>query len=849
MRSWRTDLALAALGLSLAGSSAAADPLADVDESFDSIPYSITVTARDPMPFIHADAGTWIVEDTVTDHPECTSRSDAVILVISRRYSAERALALDGLPTESACKDKVSATLEERGDLNPGFGRAITPDTTLSFREKGGLYFDPDPGQSGCSDPPCGDTISILLRDNHGNELVYVLQRDINREFDNPLPPEAAAGHYREILLDPLDAFYERDLLADFSGMSGFVADGALLESIQLRSQHGDARFYELHVGTPHGTLRSAQIILDRRDKVHVIGGRGLDPSFPTVVLTHGWKPLEDPTDPFELGFVPLHIVNSAKKGIAAGEVPGVNFVTFQWAGAYAPGGTNAPTVEDRASAEQAALAAGSTLSEQLRSLLGPSYSAPLHMLGHSYGALAIAAAASAVSPPLKVDQLTILDGPEREDLFHFLLARGARPNGSEVRYVDNFYADRDDPVLYSVFGDPIRGAAENGGELFFETAHEDQFLSRYDDIMSGDDWVSAATHPKGFAKRPRPRQWAPPPVTSNLAPSPLNDLAGWQATAPFTSASVPSPGGSLSGMLLAPDFFSPLDLRKMVGSIAQSVSVGRHDRILEFEAQFLEAGPDDEFELRFGDRLIASRTVAQVGSNLFRVVASLGDFEGATDTLKLTVTIRYPFTGQLFMTHFQTFGAAPSAAAAKCGSAQLGAEGALLAAELKCASTWVKNPSKDPQQTRLASCEAAAQRRFAKAWDKALARGECGVDAAASEVTSRLDASAADLDELATSGENPSDPHDRALRSSLLASVAKFCSASLSAYGKNVSKPDAPALETALRKADQTLLDKLGAAIASAAAKGTSYGGAPPPEILAGAKSTVTSAVDATAP
>ncbi len=95
---------------------------------------------------------------------------------------------------------------------------------------------------------PDFDNISLLLKDNNGNYLLYVLQR----------PPGAVpsvrkpkvANRYREIFLDPAAGSYRRNLFADFQTIPGFYPPKAKITLIEFRvDQHGSAILDDLVIG------------------------------------------------------------------------------------------------------------------------------------------------------------------------------------------------------------------------------------------------------------------------------------------------------------------------------------------------------------------------------------------------------------------------------------------------------------------------------------------------------------------------------------------------------------------------------------------------------------------------
>jgi hypothetical protein len=95
---------------------------------------------------------------------------------------------------------------------------------------------------------PDFDNISLFLRDNNGNYLLYVLQRFPGAGPSVPKPK--LANRYREIFLDPAAGSYRRNLFADFQTIPGFYPLKAKIIYIAFRvDQHGSAILDDLVIG------------------------------------------------------------------------------------------------------------------------------------------------------------------------------------------------------------------------------------------------------------------------------------------------------------------------------------------------------------------------------------------------------------------------------------------------------------------------------------------------------------------------------------------------------------------------------------------------------------------------
>jgi hypothetical protein len=207
-----------------------------------------------PGDLIDADEGFWFVGDTISEFPECgeTPQSAEILTV-----DGNRALYLLSVESFSDCADDVWIALTEFDSFNPGFGIPLRPGATISFEEVGELV-DPQlhDGGSNCLFPPCFDNVSLLLSDNNGNILAYVLQR-LPEAVPN-VPNENFGDTYREIFLDPEAIAYQRDLFTDFQTIPTFDPAGAEVVYIEFRvDELGWAILDNLFIdsGVPVGTV------------------------------------------------------------------------------------------------------------------------------------------------------------------------------------------------------------------------------------------------------------------------------------------------------------------------------------------------------------------------------------------------------------------------------------------------------------------------------------------------------------------------------------------------------------------------------------------------------------------
>jgi hypothetical protein len=192
---------------------------------------------------ISADAGLWAVRDVVT----CVATPNRAEILSSE---GDQALKLTSNNSHTSCSDRVSVLLGATDSANLWSGVAIATNTVISFDEVGQLC---NPALHSASKGslilPAYDNISVILIDNNGNTLVYVLQRYPAATAN--LSAAGSAQTYREILLDPVAIKYQRNLFTDFMTIPAFKPTGATVQSIELRvDAHGSAIFDNLTIGS-----------------------------------------------------------------------------------------------------------------------------------------------------------------------------------------------------------------------------------------------------------------------------------------------------------------------------------------------------------------------------------------------------------------------------------------------------------------------------------------------------------------------------------------------------------------------------------------------------------------------
>ncbi len=194
--------------------------------------------------FLGGDAGFWALTDGYT----CgTTPHKATILTLDD----DHALMLTSVDSGSSCSDRVSVKLSADNKSAPWTGIGINADTVISFDEVGKLCsagLHATVSKDG-SDLPAYDNVSLVLTDNNGNVLVYVLQRYAQAAAN--LSATNVRGTYQEIFLDTKAIKYQRNLYTDFLSIPAFKADGAMLKSIEFKiDAHGMAILDNLTIGS-----------------------------------------------------------------------------------------------------------------------------------------------------------------------------------------------------------------------------------------------------------------------------------------------------------------------------------------------------------------------------------------------------------------------------------------------------------------------------------------------------------------------------------------------------------------------------------------------------------------------
>ena len=175
----------------------------------------------DPPAQIRGSEGNWYLSATITvadntpHYAEVVGDGDAkCVKVVSNRSNTDKA-------------DNIWLWWDKRLSGKTQ-SIPITPDTRVSFAEEGELHGSPESigwGTDNCGVLTCG--ICFVVADANGNGVTYRLQRPTDAW-------EHTSAHHVEILVEPVDGVYSRNLYEDFSRIPAFDPNDAVIQYMGL---------------------------------------------------------------------------------------------------------------------------------------------------------------------------------------------------------------------------------------------------------------------------------------------------------------------------------------------------------------------------------------------------------------------------------------------------------------------------------------------------------------------------------------------------------------------------------------------------------------------------------------
>ena len=333
------------------------------------------------------------------------------------------------------------------------------------------------------------------------------------------------------------------------------------------------------------------------------------DRTKPTVIITHGLQEDLSPSVSLPPGWV-----TSMRDAILARTGGAVNVVVFVWPDAYRG-------LPEFRKVKATAYGKGPELANLLESLMGSSYTQPIHFIGHSYGNIVNAEAIGALTQKGKtVTHVTILDAPSApitgvgSSYFADTLSVG------KVTWVDNYFGTVN-PLTH---GEAINGAynVELGG-----ASHPDVHAFYEATIRAGGPFqgFEFSREAGGFDSHPLPSTWSPgtaPTVTREISPT----LPSWFTVGDVAVSTPPfAPRPSVlyaenSNASFFGDLFIP-DLAKY----------------LTFELEFGDL-IDGDFFSAFIDDIPLFMLLGQPGLDAFSGFLPIDGFAGAVHRLSFTL-------------------------------------------------------------------------------------------------------------------------------------------------------------------------------------------------------------------
>ncbi len=373
-----------------------------------------------------------------------------------------------------------------------------------------------------------------------------------------------------------------------------------------------------------------------------------IDPSLPTVVITHGWQPADvlSPALPQWVIDMGQEISNRCVLAGLPANASGqrVNIIRYYWQEAFK---LNLLT-STRFTRNH-----GSALARQLKSpgILGASYDKKLQFIGHSLGSLVNAYAVFDLRG-WNVEQFTILDAPLAAPsvdqwLFHRYLP------SDRVKWVDNYYGTSTAPPAAA--GGSISGAAPSGGlpVNFNHSGVHDFYHNTIVNAASSQGFYYSFLLPN-FESRPQPQRWTPPPaplyqgMLGVFTDGPELIWYGLETVGGVVTWPLYWIGNQLqySVALTKPSNANPLinksgSPQSGAGADGDGLSAAI-DLVIPLDAQYLtfkflctESGPGDWLTATFNDNLLMSfRADSFTGTNFQTATMSVSNYAGQAGQL-----------------------------------------------------------------------------------------------------------------------------------------------------------------------------------------------------------------------
>ena len=185
---------------------------------------------------IHGSAATWLLQDTVSEFPDCGNTPQRGFIEVGASGHELRLLSAD---SPSVCSDNVWVVAFPSIPLTPGLH--------LNFNATGVLHQP----QVNPHNNHLGDRIYLGVIDDQGHVIFYTIEH-----AEGLVPFDGPSGVFnvnREFFLSPNNGAdgYARDVHADFAALSGF-REGARITSLLFEvHEHGEATLDNLLFSHP----------------------------------------------------------------------------------------------------------------------------------------------------------------------------------------------------------------------------------------------------------------------------------------------------------------------------------------------------------------------------------------------------------------------------------------------------------------------------------------------------------------------------------------------------------------------------------------------------------------------
>jgi pimeloyl-ACP methyl ester carboxylesterase len=379
------------------------------------------------------------------------------------------------------------------------------------------------------------------------------------------------------------------------------------------------------------------------------------NPSYPTVLITHGWQPGKNYVQgQFPEWMTDLRIQIQNRKS-------GVNVLLYSWPEAFTPDGPLLSELlpQNANQAFSGVDSAGQALANHLNRLIDRSYDGKFHVIGHSFGTFVNHKALSLIGR--RIDQVTLLDSPTKLASTHyynswdisqyFFIQNFDWSLGGRVGYLDNYYSDAVFPIG---MGTALSGARPgDGGYRVPGTRHDTIHTVYYNNTVSA---LSPFSH--GFKDSviiSDQFSWTPPKPIGNVAVLATAITSDVKVATGFVERTLSAAGGyirnifrlSTSASSPAMSFSDQEDFAPVAASTATfetsamdfDITVPESSDSLSFECLIPVYASEDWILCTFNDQVVFKFLCENFyGDEFQRIEIPISMFRGQAGVLRFTV-------------------------------------------------------------------------------------------------------------------------------------------------------------------------------------------------------------------